>query len=110
VSELCGATQNNTVQFGAAPRARARTGEENSAVYDRAQCADDAPWFHNMIALAGEAAKFPFPVHPHMLRHATGYKLANDGHETRPYSTTLATEHLHTVRYIELSPERFKHF
>ena len=28
-------------------------------------------------------AKFPFPIHPHMLRHATGYKLANDGHDTR---------------------------
>ena len=36
-----------------------------------------------MIARTGEAAKLPFPVHPHMLRHSTGYKLANDGHETR---------------------------
>jgi hypothetical protein len=25
----------------------------------------------------------PFAVHPHMLRHACGYKLANDGHDTR---------------------------
>ena len=34
-----------------------------------------------MIARAGEKAGFEFPVHPHMLRHATGYKLANDGHD-----------------------------
>jgi type 1 fimbriae regulatory protein FimB/type 1 fimbriae regulatory protein FimE len=31
----------------------------------------------------GEAAKMPFSIHPHMLRHACGYKLANDGHDTR---------------------------
>ena len=33
----------------------------------------------------------PFPIHPHMLRHACGYKLANDGHELGRYSTTSAT-------------------
>jgi type 1 fimbriae regulatory protein FimE len=35
------------------------------------------------VTRAGETAGFDFPVHPHMLRHATGYKLANDGHDTR---------------------------
>jgi Phage integrase family len=25
----------------------------------------------------------PFPIHPHMLRHTCGFKLANDGHDTR---------------------------
>jgi integrase len=35
------------------------------------------------IARAGVAAKFTFPVHSHMLRHACGFKLANDGHDTR---------------------------
>src|SRR6516165_5656776 len=32
-----------------------------------------------MIERAGEAAKLPFPVHVHMLRHSTGYALANKG-------------------------------
>jgi hypothetical protein len=32
-----------------------------------------------MVARAGVAAKFPFLIHSHMLRHRTGYKLANDG-------------------------------
>ena len=33
------------------------------------------------IQRLGEAAKMPFAIHPHMLRHACGYKLANDGYE-----------------------------
>ena len=36
-----------------------------------------------MIERAGEAAKLGFKAHPHMLRHATGYALANAGHDTR---------------------------
>src|SRR4051812_17742638 len=39
--------------------------------------------FRKMLARTGEAGGFPFPVHPHMLRHACGYKLANDGQDTR---------------------------
>ena len=36
-----------------------------------------------MVARAGEAAGFTFLVHSHMLRHSCGYKLANDGQDTR---------------------------
>ena len=32
---------------------------------------------------AGKAAGFGMKIHPHMLRHACGYKLANDGVDTR---------------------------
>jgi type 1 fimbriae regulatory protein FimB/type 1 fimbriae regulatory protein FimE len=39
--------------------------------------------FLKLIRKAGELAKLPFPVHPHMLRHACGFKLANDGQDTR---------------------------
>jgi len=39
--------------------------------------------FHRLIQRVGEAAKMPFSIHPHMLRHACGFKLANDGHDTR---------------------------
>jgi len=39
--------------------------------------------FRRMITRLGKAAKMPFSVHPHMLRHACGFKLANDGHDTR---------------------------
>ena len=38
--------------------------------------------FRKMVARLGVAAGFGFPVHPHMLRHACGFKLANDGVDT----------------------------
>ena len=59
----------------------------------------------------GDKAEFPFPVHPHMLRHACGYKLANDGQDTRAIQHYLGHKNIqHTVRYTELSPERFRSF
>jgi len=64
-----------------------------------------------MVARAGELAKLPFPIHPHMLRHSAGYKFANDGHDTRAIQQYLGHKNIaHTVRYTELSPERFKNF
>ncbi len=64
-----------------------------------------------MVARAGLAAGLKFPVHPHMLRHAAGYKLANDGQDTRAIQHYLGHRNItHTVRYTELSPERFKDF
>ena len=64
-----------------------------------------------MVARAGVAAGLEFPIHPHMLRHAAGYKLANDGQDTRAIQHYLGHRNItHTVRYTELSPERFKDF
>ena len=44
-----------------------------------------------MIERAGDAAKLPFPVHVHMLRHSTGYALAGKGMERGGYNTTWVT-------------------
>ncbi len=67
--------------------------------------------FRKMVARLGAAAKFKYPVHPHMLRHACGYKLANDGVDTRALQHYLGHRNItHTVRYSELSPDRFKGF
>lgn len=64
-----------------------------------------------LIARAGVEAKLPFPIHPHMLRHSAGYKLANDGHDTRAIQHYLGHKNItHTVRYTELAPDRFKKF
>ncbi|MGD0494229.1 MAG: tyrosine-type recombinase/integrase [Steroidobacteraceae bacterium] len=64
-----------------------------------------------LIARAGELAKLPFPIHPHMLRHACGFKLAGEGQDTRAIQQYLGHKNItHTVRYTELSPERFKNF
>ena len=64
-----------------------------------------------IVARAGKKADIPFPVHPHMLRHACGYKLANDGQGTRAIQHYLGHKNIqHTVRYTELSANRFKDF
>jgi integrase len=42
-----------------------------------------ATGFSRMIERAAEAAELGIKAHAHMLRHACGYKLANDGHDTR---------------------------
>jgi len=67
--------------------------------------------FARMIERAGIEAKFGFKPHPHMLRHACGYALANRGHDTRALQSYLGHKNIqHTVRYTELSPTRFKNF
>lgn len=67
--------------------------------------------FARMIERAGMAARFKFKAHPHMLRHACGYSLANKGHDTRAVQAYLGHKNIqHTVRYTELSPTRFKDF
>ena len=67
--------------------------------------------FARMVERAGREAKLPFKAHPHMLRHACGYALANKGHDTRALQAYLGHRNIqHTVRYTELSPTRFKDF
>ncbi len=67
--------------------------------------------FNWMVKRAGRKANLPFQVHAHMLRHAAGYKLAGDGHDTRSIQDYLGHRNIqHTVRYTELSPTRFKDF
>ena len=67
--------------------------------------------FHRLVQRLGEAAEMPFPIHPHMLRHACGFKLANDGHDTRALQHYLGHKNIqHTVRYTEMAPDRFKDF
>src|SRR5262249_53124129 len=62
-----------------------------------------------MIERAGEAAKLPFPVHVHMLRHSTGYALANRGMDTRRLQHYLGHASItNTTRYTAMSPEPFK--
>jgi type 1 fimbriae regulatory protein FimB/type 1 fimbriae regulatory protein FimE len=67
--------------------------------------------FARMVERAGGEAKLGFKAHPHMLRHACGFALANKGHDTRALQAYLGHRNIqHTVRYTELSPTRFKDF
>jgi len=62
--------------------------------------------------LAGDVrdeAKMPFKVHAHMLRHSTGFALANNGTDTRTLQAYLGHRSIQsTVRYTELALGRFK--
>lgn len=70
-----------------------------------------AAGFRKMLARAGEVSAVNFPVHPHMLRHGCGFKLANDGHDTRAIQHYLGHKNIqHTVRYTEMSAGRFQGF
>jgi site-specific recombinase XerD len=60
-----------------------------------------------MVERVARAAGFDMKIHPHMLRHSCGYKLANDGVGTiQSYLGHKSIQH--TVRYTELAPTRFK--
>ena len=77
-------------------------------------CAQTMPiraWFLRMLQRRGRAAKLPFAVHCHMLRHGCGYKLANDEHDTRSLAHYLGHRNLQsTARYAALAPDCFAKF
>ncbi|KML17793.1 hypothetical protein VL10_23995 [Leclercia adecarboxylata] len=62
-----------------------------------------------MMQHIGEKADIGINVHPHMLRHACGYELANKGMDTRLIQDYLGHRNIsHTVRYTASNPERFR--
>ena len=70
-----------------------------------------AATFRKLLARAGDAAKLGMPIHPHMLRHSTGFKLANDGQDTRAIQHYLGHRNIqHTVLYTQLASDRFNDF
>jgi type 1 fimbriae regulatory protein FimB/type 1 fimbriae regulatory protein FimE len=67
--------------------------------------------FSRLIQRAGETAGLALKVHPHMLRHGTGYALANRGIDTRAIQSFMGHKNIqHTCRYTALSPTRFRDF
>jgi len=65
----------------------------------------------HIVLRAGKAAGLTFPIHPHMLRHACGFYLANKGIDTRAIQQYLGHRNIqHTVRYTALTPHRFTDF
>jgi integrase len=70
-----------------------------------------APGFSRMIERAAAVAKLGIKAHAHMLRHACGFKLANDGVDTRSLQAYLGHRNIqNTTRYTALAPDRFKGF
>jgi type 1 fimbriae regulatory protein FimB len=57
----------------------------------------------------GEAAGLEIAAHPHMLRHACGFALADQGADTRLIQDYLGHRNIqHTVRYTATNPARFE--
>lgn len=98
----------------------AKAAERGRRVADKAsrlgQCPPDergSPFTRDgvakLVARAGIEPGFDYAVHAHMLRHASGYKLANEGTDTRTIQAYLGHRSIqHTVRYTALAPDRFK--
>lgn len=62
-----------------------------------------------LVSEIGKRAKLSFHVHPHMLRHSTGYYLANKGCDTRLIQDYLGHKNIaHTVRYTRTAAVRFE--
>ncbi len=62
-----------------------------------------------MIRGYGRLAGLSVEAHPHMLRHACGYALADQGADTRLIQDYLGHRNIqHTVRYTATNPARFE--
>jgi site-specific recombinase XerD len=67
--------------------------------------------FRKILARVGNLAELDLSIHPHMLRHSTGFKLVNDGHDIHSIQHYLGHKNIqHTVRYTEISPIKFRNF
>jgi type 1 fimbriae regulatory protein FimE len=65
----------------------------------------------DIVARTGKMAGLSFVPHPHQLRHACGYYLASQGHDTRAIQDYLGHKNIqHTVRYTAMAPHRCERF
>ncbi|EAW1086283.1 DNA recombinase, partial [Salmonella enterica] len=64
--------------------------------------------FFYILREAGRLAELTIAPHPHMLRHACGYALADKGIDTRLIQDYLGHRNIqHTVRYTASNAGRF---
>ena len=87
-------------------------GAESSAVFlsERGEALDRRQ-VNYLLKRYGEEAGLSFAPHPHMLRHACGYSLANAGHDTRAIQTYLGHRSIQsTTIYTETNVGRFMEF
>ncbi|MGA7955313.1 MAG: tyrosine-type recombinase/integrase [Gloeobacterales cyanobacterium] len=70
-----------------------------------------AAGFRKLFSRIAQDSSMSFSIHPHMLRHACGYKLINDGQDVRAIQHYLRHKNIqHTVRYTQLSANCFLDF
>jgi type 1 fimbriae regulatory protein FimB/type 1 fimbriae regulatory protein FimE len=68
--------------------------------------------FRKIMTRIGRVAELEhLLIHPHMLRHATGFKLSNDDQSTRSIQCYLGHKNIqHTVHYTQIVPKKFRTF
>lgn len=65
----------------------------------------------HIITRAGSLARLNLTLHPHMLRHSTGFYLASKGQDTRTIQAYLGHANIkNTVMYTTFLPQRFMNF
>lgn len=65
--------------------------------------------FYQILKYYGSLSEISVPIHPHMLRHACGYSLAEKGNDTRIIQDYLGHRNIrHTVIYTATNPNRFR--
>ncbi len=65
----------------------------------------------DIVTRAASLSGLGFSVHPHMIRHSTGFYLASKGYDTRKIQDYLGHRQIqHTVRYTQLAPGQFEGF
>jgi type 1 fimbriae regulatory protein FimB len=91
-------------------KARARMAPATDALFvsaRRGPLSRKTAWL--TIRRYGELAGLALPAHPHMLRHACGFALADQGADTRLIQDDLGHRNIqHTVRYTATNPARFE--
>jgi len=89
---------------------RAKLGPETDAFFvseRRGPLSRKTAWA--FIRAYGERAGLALPAHPHMLRHACGFALADQGADTRLIQDYLGHRNIqHTVRYTATNAARFE--
>jgi type 1 fimbriae regulatory protein FimB len=90
--------------------ARARMQSQGKALFISERCQSfsrKTVWA--LIRDHGEAAGLAVAAHPHMLRHACGFALADQGADTRLIQDYLGHRNIqHTVQYTATNPARFE--
>lgn len=91
-------------------------------VREKWRCSPDTDWVflsqkggkmsrqqvYSLLRRYGQLAKISLALHPHMLRHACGYELANKGLDTRLIQDYLGHRNIrHTVVYTASNASRF---
>jgi|SRR5215510_10061670 len=62
-----------------------------------------------LVGEIGKRASLILYVHPHMLRHSSGYAISNEGLNTRLVQDFLGHRNIqHTVRYTKTAAKRFE--